>query len=262
MGKCTIIIGDALQVLPQLQPGSIDLTISDPPYISLERHRKIGTTTRLKESASSSNPWFETIPNDALLDMLALLFKAHKLNSVLRMFCDEETASVALTGSNPFVKQSPHLLLQRPWFPWPSWTWFKTKKEYECVEEGNFDEEALRIGMGYHGRHSTERVLYLEKGKTKINDLAQPDCLFGPRAGKLAFPSQKPQSALLPLVKCHSNPGDLILDPFAGSGGVATAALSLNRNAILIEKHNNPWLQATAEALVLAEHSVEWKLSA
>ena len=45
---------DAILWLKRQKDSSIDLLITDPPYESLEKHRKIGTTTRLKNSKSSS----------------------------------------------------------------------------------------------------------------------------------------------------------------------------------------------------------------
>lgn len=41
---------DAFLWLKTIENESIDLVISDPPYESLEKHRVIGTTTRLKNS--------------------------------------------------------------------------------------------------------------------------------------------------------------------------------------------------------------------
>lgn len=52
---------DAVTWLSTLADASVDLLITDPPYESLEKHRKIGTTTRLKLSKSSSNQWFSII---------------------------------------------------------------------------------------------------------------------------------------------------------------------------------------------------------
>ena len=49
---------DAVEWLSTLPDGSVDLLITDPPYESLEKHRAVGTTTRLKKSKGSSNQWF------------------------------------------------------------------------------------------------------------------------------------------------------------------------------------------------------------
>ena len=54
---------DAVEWLRELPDETVDLFITDPPYESLEKHRAIGTTTRLKHSKSSSNDWFRIFPN-------------------------------------------------------------------------------------------------------------------------------------------------------------------------------------------------------
>jgi site-specific DNA-methyltransferase (adenine-specific) len=48
--------------------------------------------------------------------------------------------------------------------------------------------------------------------------------------------TQKPLELMLALVEDFTNPGDLILDPFAGSGTTGVAALRLGRRVILIER--------------------------
>ena len=52
-------------------------------------------------------------------------------------------------------------------------------------------------------------------------------------------PTQKPSKLIERVIKASSNDGNLILDPFAGSGSTAMAALSLNRNFIVIENDEN-----------------------
>lgn len=49
-------------------------------------------------------------------------------------------------------------------------------------------------------------------------------------------PTQKPVALFEYLIKTYTNDGDLVLDPFAGSGTTAVAAAALGRRAICIEK--------------------------
>ncbi|MBM4372230.1 MAG: site-specific DNA-methyltransferase [Deltaproteobacteria bacterium] len=54
---------------------------------------------------------------------------------------------------------------------------------------------------------------------------------------KTGYPTQKPLGILRRIVRVHSNPGDLLLDPFAGSGTLGEAAGLHGRRAILMD-HN------------------------
>jgi site-specific DNA-methyltransferase (adenine-specific) len=55
---------------------------------------------------------------------------------------------------------------------------------------------------------------------------------------KTGYATQKPLGVLERIVKVHSNPGDVLLDCFAGSGTLGEAAAKNNRKFILID--NNP----------------------
>ena len=55
---------------------------------------------------------------------------------------------------------------------------------------------------------------------------------------KTGYPTQKPVAILERIIRASSNPGDMVLDFFAGSGTTGQACLNLNRQFILID--NNP----------------------
>ena len=55
---------------------------------------------------------------------------------------------------------------------------------------------------------------------------------------KTGYPTQKPIAILNRIVRVHSNPGDRVLDFFAGSGTTGEAAISSGRNAVLVD--NSP----------------------
>ena len=76
-----------------------------------------------------------------------------------------------------------------------------------------------------------------ERGKTPTDVWWQT--IVSPNSKeKTGYPTQKPLAILERIVRVHSNPGDRVLDFFAGSGTTGEAALSLGRHAVLID--NNP----------------------
>lgn len=144
---------DAVDWLRSLPAESVDLVITDPAYESLEKHRKVGTTTRLKHSKSSSNDWFEIFPNTRFADLFAEVYRVLRRDSHFYMFCDQETMFVA----KPIAEAAGFKF-------WKPIVWDKQT-----------------IGMGYHYRARYEFVLFFEKGKRKLNDLGIPDVIDVPR---------------------------------------------------------------------------------
>ncbi len=63
-----------------------------------------------------------------------------------------------------------------------------------------------------------------------------PDVLpWGKNTGNRLHPCQKPVTVFEPVIEAFTKPGDLILDPFAGSASSAVAAKSLGRHYLAIE---------------------------
>lgn len=237
--SCLVIKGDCRDIAFALPAESIDLTIMDPAYESLERHRARGTTTRLKESKASSNKWFKTFPNADYYGLLKQLHVAHKDDTHCYIFCDSETEHVILSGYNPQTSVSYRdeydLPPTGPWKAWPPLTWVKTKLGCAPVEPEQLEGGSIRAGLGYHWRRAEERILFLEKGKRKLNNLGWPNVLCGPRAGKDCFPTEKPMAVMHKLIRNSTAPGDIVLDLFAGSGNTGRAALACDRRAVLVD---------------------------
>lgn len=194
---------DAVEWLNGLAAGSVDLMITDPPYESLEKHRAIGTTTRLKHSKASSNDWFTVFPNQRFPELFAAVYRVLAKNSHFYLFCDQETMFVA----KPLAEAAGFKF-------WKPLVWDKRK-----------------IGMGYHYRARYELILFFEKGKRKLQDLGMPDIIECPRILK-GYPTEKPWQVAEALVKQSSKAGELVADPFMGSGSVGVAALKHGRRFI------------------------------
>ncbi len=58
---------------------------------------------------------------------------------------------------------------------------------------------------------------------------------------KTGYPTQKPFGVIERIVRASSNPGDLVMDFFAGSGTVGAVCEKLDRNYILIDQNPEAW---------------------
>jgi site-specific DNA-methyltransferase (adenine-specific) len=188
--------GDATEWLCALPSGSVDCVVTDPAYESLEKHRAKGTTTRLKVSDGSSNQWFPIFPNARFPAFFAAVWRVLKRDTHFYMMCDQETAF--------FVKPLAEAVGFKFWKPI---VWDK-----------------VSIGMGYHYRARYELVLFFEKGKRRLNDLGVADVLSIPRV-RDAYPTEKPVPLSEILIGQSTQPGEVVVDPFMGSGSVGVAAL-------------------------------------
>lgn len=191
---------DAIDWLRSFPAESVALVITDPAYESLEKHRAVGTTTRLKVSDGSSNEWFPIFPNTRFPELFAQLFRVLKRDTHFYMYCDQETMFVA----KPMAEAAGFRF-------WKPIVW-----------------EKVSIGMGYHYRARYEFVLFFEKGKRKLNNLGIADVITCKRI-RNGYPTEKPSEVSSILIGQSSQPGEVVIDPFMGSASVGVAALGLGR---------------------------------
>jgi site-specific DNA-methyltransferase (adenine-specific) len=220
-----IFTGDCIDMLKEVQSDSVDLVISDPAYESLEKHRAVGSKTRLKHSKASSNDWFQTFPNDRYGQLFQQLYRVMKPGTHLYLFCDEETRDVVTCGWSP---QTPEVslgyspLIQAGFKYWKALIWDK-----------------VVAGMGYHFRAQHEFIIMAEKvirvnKHRQLNDLGPGDVLRYQRLkGVKFYPTEKPSELISLLVLQSSNEGDTVLDIFGGSGVVGQMCRDHKRRFLL-----------------------------
>ncbi|WP_342629777.1 DNA methyltransferase [Nguyenibacter vanlangensis] len=84
-------------------------------------------------------------------------------------------------------------------------------------------------------RYAHESAYLLAKGDVQVPRHPIPDVLDFDYTGNRLHPTQKPVSALRPLIEAFCPPGGLTLDPFCGSGSSLVAARSLGRDWLGME---------------------------
>ena len=194
---------DAVRWLQDQPSESIDLLITDPAYESLEKHRAVGTTTRLKHSKASSNDWFRIFPNARFGELFAEAYRVLRRNTHFYLLSDAETMFVA----KPEAEQAGFKF-------WKPLVWDKRT-----------------IGMGYHYRARYEFILFFEKGKRRLNDLGIADIIVESRIHR-GYPAEKPVRVSEVLINQSTKPGEVVADPFMGSGSVGVAAVKNGRRFI------------------------------
>lgn len=187
---------DAIEWLRELPSASIDLVLTDPAYESLEKHRARGSTPRLVN-------WFPIFKNDRFPELFQEVYRVLKNDRHFYMVCDQET----MFHVKPIGEQVGFRF-------WKGIVWDKEK-----------------IGMGYHYRAQHEMVLFFEKGKRKLNNLSVPDVLSIPRVAN-GYPTEKPVELLSILINQSTQPGEIVADPFMGSGSTGSAAILSDRRFV------------------------------
>lgn len=237
----TVIEGDCLQEMANIPAGSVDCVMTDPPW---------GTTYA---------PWDCDVP----MPDLWLAWKR-----VLR-----PGGAIVIHTGQPFTAA---VLMSNPKQFRIEWIWDKVNganfanskrqplKTHEqvlvfCDRQPTYNPQKVP-GKANHKQGSA--MASRQCATQKITDRAKDD-LSGLKFPKSiqTFPKHSSQSGLHPtqkpidlmryLIRTHTNPGELILDCFAGSGSTLVAAMMESRRAIGIEQR--PDYAATARNRVLGE---------
>lgn len=201
--------GDCLEVMKNIEDGSIDLVVTDPPY-------EIATTGAgmykqadkqyVKELNGMKDGFSEEV-----LDELCRVMK--KIN--IYFFCSQKQIIPLL---DYFVKKKK--------CNWNILSWHKTNPIPACGNKYLTDTEFILFfrekGVKVYGSFDTKRTWYT----TPLNQSDKK---------KYGHPTVKPLSILENLVVNSSQEGEVVLDCFMGSGSTGIAALNTNRNFIGIE---------------------------
>jgi len=119
----------------------------------------------------------------------------------------------------PWIERFMQVWKQAGFRPVSHLTWVKQ----HCSRDG--------YTRSYH-----EVGFLLAKGKPPKPAQTPSDVLPWEYTGNDLHPNQKPIIGITPLIEAYSKAGDIILDPFAGSGTTALAAKARHRRFILIEQ--------------------------
>lgn len=201
--------GDCLEVMKNIPDNSIDLIVTDPPYLietSGGGLYKQADKQYVKE-LDGIKDGFST----QILDELTRVMK--HINCYL--FCSQKQIPILL---DYFVKGKR--------CNWNLLTWHKSNPIPNCGNKYVTDTEYIMFfrekGVRVYGSFETKKTYYV----TPLNQKDKK--LYG-------HPTIKPLDIIKNLIINSSNENDVVLDPFMGSGTTGVACRNLNRDFIGIE---------------------------
>ena len=116
-----------------------------------------------------------------------------------------------------------------------AWNW---NQIYEPKAQSTlkvFGNKVVKSAFDSEGRRIPSETTDEESKGVPLRDIWDIGIIAPSAKERLGYPTQKPLTLYERIIKASSNPGDLILDPFAGCGTTIEAARKNNRNAIGID---------------------------
>lgn len=216
-----VVHGDCVTVLRSLPDASVDLVVTDPPYLVHYRARD-GRHCANDDSAHWLVPAFQQLHRVLKPDRLCVSFYGW-----------------------PWIERFMAAWKQCGFRPVSHIIWTKT----HCSREG-------------YTRSHHEVAYLLAKGRPAKPIRPPSDVLRWEYTHNIHHPNEKPVSGLVPLIEAFSQPDDIVLDPFAGSGSTGLAAFTRRRRFVLIELSGQHCATAQARLNALAGNKVPSALPA
>jgi site-specific DNA-methyltransferase (adenine-specific) len=229
-----ILQGDCLEILPQLPEASVDLIFADPPYnLQLSGDLWRPNMTRVNGVQDDWDRFSSFKAYDA--------FSRAWLSACRRVLKDNGTIWVIGTYHNIFRLGA--ILQDLGYWILNDVLWIKTNPmpNFRGVRFTNAHETLIWAsksrGAKYTFNHHAMKAL--NEGKQMRSDWKLPICSGAERLkvnGEKAHSTQKPEDLLQRVILAASNPGDIVLDPFFGSGTTGAVAKRFWRHWIGIER--------------------------
>lgn len=246
------ICGDTFVTLPLLPEKCVDLLIADPPY-NLTKHYH-GNTFSKKDASEYeiyTRKWVETV------------YPLLKDNASMYVCCDWESSLIIGGVLSEFFTVRNRITWQREKGRGCSDNWKNGMEDIWYVTKGKdytFHVDAVKqrrkVLASYRVDGAPKDWVETEKGKYRNtcpsnfwDDITIP---FWSMPENTDHPTQKPEKLYAKIILASSNPEDIILDPFAGSGTAGVTAKKLGRHFIDIEM-NEQYCVWAEQRLAMAE---------
>lgn len=251
-----IICGDAFAEIGKLPAASFDLLFADPPY---NLNKKFGKEKFTLVSSDEYEKWLDS--------WLTLCVPLLKPTASVYICADWRSSSAIQRVGSQYFKLQNRITWEREKGRGAKANWKNAAEDiwfFTVSDEFTFNLDAVK---------QRRRVIapYRENGKPKDwdengkfrdthpsniwTDITVP---FWSMPENTDHPTQKPEKLLAKVLLASTNPGDLILDPFAGSGTTAVVAKKLDRNFVAIESDEDYCLLAAKRLeMATADKSIQ-----
>ncbi len=217
----TIYHGDCLEVLPEID--SVDLVLTDPPYgITSNDWDKIPQLVQMWRA-------FDRVCHIAIMTA-SQPFTSLVVSSNLGNFKHEwiwrknRGSNFANTVREPFKEHESVLV-----FAQSAWTY---NPQRQTRSGSGLERVAYKVAFASQSENYRD---FAGRAASQLPEDRVPSSVqhFNTETG--LHPTQKPLALIAYLLSTYSNVGDVVLDPFCGSGTTLRAAKDLGRRAIGIE---------------------------
>ncbi len=231
-----ILTGDCVAEMTRLPPASVDLVFADPPYnLQLE-----GALSRPDQSVVDGvdDSW------DKFADFAEYdAFTRNWLSAARRLM--KPAATIVVIGSYHNIFRVGAILQDLGFWILNDIVWRKANPmpNFRGRRFTNAHETMIWAARGPEAKAYTFNYEALKAGNEDVqvrSDWFLPICTGAERlkdeSGRKVHPTQKPEALLARVLLAASNAGDLVLDPFFGSGTTGVAARRLGRSFIGLER--------------------------
>lgn len=221
-----VYLGDCIEIMKTLPDKSIDLIFADPPF-------NIGIKYDVHNDNMPYEKYYEWSKK-----WIGESYRLLKSNGTIYIAIGDEFAAEI------------NLILKKTGFYFRNWIiWYYTfgqnqRKKFnrahthilyftKSKEHFTFNDKDIRVPSARQLIYNDKRANPLGKIPDDVWQFSRVCGTFKERIGK--HPCQMPEDLLELIIKTSSNEGDLVLDPFGGTGTTAAVAKKLKRNFITME---------------------------
>lgn len=229
-----ILHGDCIELLNTLPEQSVDLIFADPPY-NLQLQQALWRPNMTRVDAVTDH-W----------DQFDSLQAYDEFSRAWLLACRrvlKETGTIWVIGSYHNIYRVGAQMQDLGYWFLNDVVWIKTNPmpNFRGVRFTNAHETLLWASKSQGARYTFNHhaMKALNHDKQMRSDWVLPVCNGGERLkvnGKKAHSTQKPEALLYRVILSSSNPGDVVLDPFFGTGTTGAVAKKLHRHWIGLEQ--------------------------